>query len=131
MGWMCGSATSQPFQLIHHRHHPSTTPQLPSTINPNTCSFPQFPSTCRLKNVVEYRTRERLIVTCASSSKSNLSGGESSKDKSGGISSDAEAKGPPFLTIVAGLVVFFCIIWVFGSIIMWLLGPILKLASSK
>ncbi|XP_011093393.1 uncharacterized protein LOC105173378 [Sesamum indicum] len=32
------------------------------------------------------------------------------------------AQGPPFLTILAGLVVFLIICWLIGSILMWLIG---------
>ncbi|KAI3448947.1 hypothetical protein Pfo_005612 [Paulownia fortunei] len=34
------------------------------------------------------------------------------------------APGPPFLTILAGLVVFLVICWIIGSITMWLIGLI-------
>ncbi|KAI7729156.1 hypothetical protein M8C21_019659 [Ambrosia artemisiifolia] len=40
------------------------------------------------------------------------------------------AQGPPFLTILAGIVVFALVIWVVGSIVSWLIG-LLGLIFSK
>lgn len=43
---------------------------------------------------------------------------------------DGGAQGPPFLTILAGVVVFLLICWVVGSIVMWLIGLIVNVRSS-
>ncbi|GAA0171024.1 hypothetical protein LIER_25159 [Lithospermum erythrorhizon] len=41
---------------------------------------------------------------------------------------NSTAKGPPFLTILAGLLVFAAVCWVLGSIVMWLIGLVINLS---
>lgn len=77
----------------------------------------------RFKNAITLQIRRRLLVAFASNS--NPSSGDSIQDKSDGNTSDA-ARGPPFLTILAGFLVLFTVFWVFGSVIMWLFGLIVK-----
>ncbi len=66
----------------------------------------------------------------ASASNSNPSG-DSNKEKSSGIKTSDTAQGPPFLTILAGVLVFVLIGWIFGSIIMWLIGLVVKVPPSN
>lgn len=54
-----------------------------------------------------------------------------SKNYSGESDSDAAGEGgPPFLTIVAGFVVFLVVTWIFGSVLVWLIGQILRFLAS-
>lgn len=50
--------------------------------------------------------------------------GDSKEEKS-------DAQGPPFLTILAGLVVFLLVFWLLGSIVTWLFGLIVRSPPSK
>ena len=72
------------------------------------------------------KTGKRFFVSYASS------GGDPVGEKpDGNVKSDANAQGPPFLTIVAGFLLFFLVFWIVGSIVMWLVGLIISLASPK
>lgn len=66
--------------------------------------------------------RQSLHSVCASNGSSE--GSDVSK-------SSEDSKGPPFLTILAGFLVFFAVCWVIGSIVMWLIGLFFHLPSSK
>lgn len=59
-----------------------------------------------------------------SASNSNPSGDESTDQKS---ARTKKSDGPPFLTILAGFLVCFFIIWIVGSIIAWLISLIANL----
>lgn len=73
------------------------------------------------------QARQRLSTVFASNS--TTSGGDSLQEKSDTKASDA-SQGPPFLTILAGFVVFVLVCWTVGSIIMWLIGLIVQLLKS-
>ncbi|KAL0927272.1 hypothetical protein M5K25_001435 [Dendrobium thyrsiflorum] len=49
----------------------------------------------------------------------------SNTSKEGTRSSGSSGSDPPLLTILAGLVVFLLVLWVLGSLFMWLVGLIL------
>ncbi|KAI5603238.1 hypothetical protein POPTR_001G230200v4 [Populus trichocarpa] len=83
----------------------------------------------RFRNAARLQLRTRLYTVFASNS--SPSDGDSSEEKSGGTISSDDAQGPPFLTILAGFLVFSLLCWVFGSIIMWLFGLIVKVPLSK
>lgn len=84
----------------------------------------------RIKGELGWQTGQRVFVAYASNS--NPSDGDSIEEKSDGNTSDAAAaQGPPFLTILAGFLLFFLVIWIVGSIITWLIGLIVNLASTK
>ncbi|KAH6813038.1 hypothetical protein C2S51_022056 [Perilla frutescens var. frutescens] len=46
--------------------------------------------------------------------------------KSDDTKSSDDASGPPLLTILAGLVVFLFVCWILGSVVMWIIGLILR-----
>ncbi|KAG8646375.1 hypothetical protein MANES_10G151900v8 [Manihot esculenta] len=123
------SAPARSSQLIQRCHRPTTRVEIPSittalklsqTISDSRCLFS---ASIRFKNAITLQIRRRLLVAFASNS--NPSSGDSIQDKSDGNTSDA-ARGPPFLTILAGFLVLFTVFWVFGSVIMWLFGLIVK-----
>ncbi|XP_052302844.1 uncharacterized protein LOC112326267 isoform X1 [Populus trichocarpa] len=89
----------------------------------------QSKSRIRFRNAARLQLRTRLYTVFASNS--SPSDGDSSEEKSGGTISSDDAQGPPFLTILAGFLVFSLLCWVFGSIIMWLFGLIVKVPLSK
>ncbi|GMY22250.1 hypothetical protein FCV25MIE_17491 [Fagus crenata] len=95
--------------------------QLPSKLS-------QIPFYFRFKNTARLQKRQKLFI--ASASNSNPSG-DSNKEKSSGIKTSDTAQGPPFLTILAGVLVFVLIGWIFGSIIMWLIGLVVKVPPSN
>uniref|UniRef100_A0A2P2QRI0 Uncharacterized protein n=1 Tax=Rhizophora mucronata TaxID=61149 RepID=A0A2P2QRI0_RHIMU len=66
---------------------------------------------------------QRILTAFASNS--NPSGGSERITKSDG------AQGPPFLTIVAGFLVFLLVCWALGSIVTWLYGLIVKVPPLK
>ncbi|XP_007052619.2 PREDICTED: uncharacterized protein LOC18614683 [Theobroma cacao] len=81
----------------------------PKRIPPSASTFK-----LRFNGTVKFERRLRLFC-------SNPSSGDSITEKSGDT-----AQGPPFPTILAGFLVFFLICWMLGSIIMWLIGVIVK-----
>ncbi|XP_062077647.1 uncharacterized protein LOC133782377 [Humulus lupulus] len=84
-------------------------------LNPNSLSL-----SIRTKGALRSQMRQRRLVAYAST---NPSGGDSIEKKSGEKASEA-AKGPPFLTILAGILVFCSVCWVIGSILIWLISLI-------
>ncbi|KAF4361757.1 hypothetical protein F8388_017906 [Cannabis sativa] len=97
-------------------HRPTETTQTLPKLNPNFRSL-----TFRAKGALRCQMRQRLPI--ANASNSNPSGGGSIEERSGEKTSNA-AKGPPFLTIVAGIAVFSSVCWVIGSILIWLISLI-------
>lgn len=76
----------------------------------------------RLKNSVTLKLGRKLLPTCAS--KANpAEGSDGKKGKA--------AQGPPFLTILAGFLVFFVLCWIIGSILLWLIGLFVRAPPSK
>ncbi|KAI3495635.1 hypothetical protein L1887_37980 [Cichorium endivia] len=73
----------------------------------------------RFKNGAKLVTQKRLPLVHAS----NESSQEPIKKTEAITGSDTgTAKGPPFLTILAGIVVFALLLWVVGSIVTWVFG---------
>lgn len=75
------------------------------------------------------QVKQRLFTTFASNS--NPSGGDFLSGKSIGTKASDADQGPPFLTILAGFLVFLLVCWIVGSIVLWLIGLIVKLPPSK
>ncbi|KAG6792640.1 hypothetical protein POTOM_001792 [Populus tomentosa] len=107
-----------------------------NTVTILMCSFGLLFTTLRIsqapprfRDASRLQLRTRLYTVFASNS--SPSDGDSSEEKSGGTISSDDARGPPFLTILAGFLVFSLLCWVFGSIIMWLFGLIVKVPLSK
>lgn len=66
---------------------------------------------------MKLQIRQRSFSAFASNS--NPSGGDSLEEKVKPDETDA-GQGPPFLTILAGLLVFLLICWIVGSLVSWL-----------
>ncbi|KAG9442502.1 hypothetical protein H6P81_018356 [Aristolochia fimbriata] len=64
--------------------------------------------------------RRRLPIVFASDAKSPEEEQEAIKK------SESSGQGPPFLTILAAIVVLLLIVWVVGSILLWLIGLIVN-----
>ncbi|KAK3169134.1 hypothetical protein Dsin_000021 [Dipteronia sinensis] len=91
----------------------------------------QLPSNLRFKNTARLQIRQRLFTALASNSNPSGAEGDSAQDKSDESKSSDAPQGPPFLTILAGLLVFFLVCWIVGSTIIWLTGLFVKLFPSK
>ena len=78
----------------------------------------------RFNNGLRLRARQRLAVVVFASHIDGSVGGDSKKEKS-------DAQGPPFLTILAGLVGFLLVFWLLKSIVMFLFGLIIKSPPPK
>nr|XP_023916513.1 uncharacterized protein LOC112028088 [Quercus suber] len=87
-----------------------------------------IPSCFRFKNTARLQKRQRLVVASASNS---IPSGDSNKEKSSGIKTSDAPQRPPFLTVLAGFLVFLLVSWIVGSIILWLIGIIVKVPPSK
>lgn len=85
----------------------------------------------RPKIAVRLQGRQRLLAVFSTNSTS--SEGNSVEQKSNGVktSDGSSAQGPPLLTILAGFVVLSVVIWVFGSIVMWLFSLVVNVPPSK
>nr|XP_027106675.1 uncharacterized protein LOC113726952 [Coffea arabica] len=103
-GFYCSSVRFDTVPCIHFLHFRQYAP--PTYVN------------FRLKNSVTLK----LLPTCASKTNSS----EGSDRKNG-----ETAQGPPFLTILAGFLVFFVLCWIIGSIVLWLIGLSVRAPPSK
>ncbi|KAL6981610.1 hypothetical protein U1Q18_023237, partial [Sarracenia purpurea var. burkii] len=81
------------------------------------------------KNVVRLQLRQSSLAVFASNA--DTSDQDSLVEKSDGIKSGNAGQGPPLLTILAGLLVFFLIFWIIGSIVIWLISLVGSLPPSK
>ncbi|XP_058225171.1 uncharacterized protein LOC131334253 isoform X2 [Rhododendron vialii] len=102
----------------------------PSTTVPALgANLPPTPPNLRFKNAARLQVRHRSFVVFASNTNPPDQG--SLKGKSDGAATSDGHHGPPFLTILAGVVVFLVLFWIIGSIVTWLLSLIFNLPSSK
>ncbi|THG01828.1 hypothetical protein TEA_006174 [Camellia sinensis var. sinensis] len=83
----------------------------------------------RFKNAVRLQVRQSLFSVFASNA--NPSDQDPLTEKSGGIKTNDAGQGPPLPTILAGLVVFFLIFWIIGSILTWLISLIVRFPPSE
>nr|XP_043619338.1 uncharacterized protein LOC122591182 [Erigeron canadensis] len=103
--------------------------QNPNLISPSdSCSLNlHSPSLFRFKNATKLLTRRNFPLLRVSNKPSEEPIGKTEAITSGDKST---AQGPPFLTILAGIVVFALVLWVVGTIVSWLIG-LLGLIFSK
>ncbi|KAL7204189.1 hypothetical protein ACSBR2_017291 [Camellia fascicularis] len=121
------SASTLPSQSILGFRRPTFRPSTtPLTLAANV---PLTPSNFRFKNAVRLQVRQSLFAVFASNA--NPSDQDPLTEKSGGIKTDDAGQGPPLPTILAGLVVFFLIFWIIGSILTWLISLIVRFPHSK
>lgn len=73
----------------------------------------------RLGNVANFHAKHRISLIFSSDSSNTEASTKTNADGSSGV-----ADGPPFLTILAGVLIFLLICWLVGSIVMWLVGLI-------
>ncbi|OMO77618.1 hypothetical protein COLO4_25062 [Corchorus olitorius] len=114
-----GSGSSNPQSLGSHFQ-----PQNPKLKNhaPKSSSLTLR---LRLNNSAKFETRLKLFVRFASNSNPS-SEAKDEEDISTKASAEGQGQGPPFLTILAGFLVFLLFCWILGSILMWLIGVIVK-----
>jgi len=72
---------------------------------------------------------QKLLTVSATNP--NSGGGKSSNEGSDVTETGNPSQGPPLLTILAGLFVFFLVGWVIGSVVVWLLSLIVNVPSPK
>ncbi|XXG71937.1 hypothetical protein AAC387_Pa07g1150 [Persea americana] len=96
-----------------------STPRSPAHLKALPTAAPNF-RLCNVRN--SHRLRGLRIV---SASNTNPTEQDAPTEKG-----DGGVQGPPFLTILAGVVVFLLICWAVGSIVMWLIGLIVNVLSS-
>ncbi|GAV77611.1 hypothetical protein CFOL_v3_21082 [Cephalotus follicularis] len=121
---LCAAA---PSQGVLGFHRPSQIPTI--SVLMLTPRVPPTPFNIRLRNAIKPQVRQLLITAFASNS--NPSGRDSLKEEFDGIKTSDTAQGPPFLTILAGLLVFSLVCWIAGSVTVWLIGLIVRLSQFK
>ncbi|XP_057498787.1 uncharacterized protein LOC130783248 [Actinidia eriantha] len=92
-------------------------------------NVPFTPLNFRFKNAVTLQLSRSSFAVFASSS--NPSDQDPLKEKSDEIKTGDASQGPPFLTILAGLLVFLVVCWIIGSILSWLIGLIFHSPPTK
>ncbi|KAL4563686.1 hypothetical protein LXL04_027731 [Taraxacum kok-saghyz] len=91
--------------------------QIPSSPAASSSPNLHLTSIFRFTNVAKLVTKRRLTLVNA------LPSEEPIKKKEAITNSDTgNAQGPPFLTILAGIIVFALLLWVIGSIVSWVFG---------
>ncbi|KEH38168.1 hypothetical protein MtrunA17_Chr2g0308801 [Medicago truncatula] len=100
-------------------------------------SKPQFLPTATLNFSPTFRcigSRKLQInrkLLTVSATNPNSGGGKSSNEGSDVKETGNASQGPPLLTILAGLFVFFLVGWVIGSVVVWLISLIVNVPSPK
>ncbi|CAL5184794.1 unnamed protein product [Lathyrus oleraceus] len=77
------------------------------------------------------RLQKNHKILTVSATNSNSSGGKASNKGSDVKETSNASKGPPFLTILFGFLVFFIVFKVIGSIVMWLVSLIVNVPPPK
>ncbi|CAL5330941.1 unnamed protein product [Camellia sinensis] len=122
----CSASTLPSQSILGFRRPTIRTSTTPLTLAANV---PLTPSNFRFKNAVRLQVRQSLFSVFASNA--NPSDQDPLTEKSGGIKTDDAGQGPPLPTILAGLVVFFLIFWIIGSILTWLISLIVRFPPSE
>lgn len=81
--------------------------------------------------MVGLQLKQRLAPVFSTNSKSPEGDSVAKKPDDGKPKEESSGRGPPFLTILAGFIVLFLIVKVFGSIITWLVGLIVNVPKPK
>ncbi|KAI9169387.1 hypothetical protein LWI28_011541 [Acer negundo] len=115
---LCGAGARIPAAQVGHHHHRRSF-QLPSNLR------------LRFKNTARLQIRQGLFTALASNSNPSGAEGDSVQYKSDETKTGDAPQGPPFLTILAGLLVFFLFSWILGSTIIWLTGLFVSLFPLK
>ncbi|CAK9177423.1 unnamed protein product [Ilex paraguariensis] len=116
--------SARPSQSILGFHRPSCKTNIPfiNLLNLGPISL-SIPLSVRLKTSVRLQVRQNSLPVFTSNT-------NPVEESDGSKISDA-AQGPPFLTILAGFLVFSIIVWIVGSIVMWLISLIFHVPPSK
>ncbi|XP_028112315.1 uncharacterized protein LOC114310498 isoform X2 [Camellia sinensis] len=122
----CSASTLPSQSILGFRRPTIRTSTTPLTLAANV---PLTPSNFRFKNAVRLQVRQSLFSVFASNA--NPSDQDPLTEKSGGIKTNDAGQGPPLPTILAGLVVFFLIFWIIGSILTWLISLIVRFPPSE
>ncbi|XAR63389.1 hypothetical protein NMG60_11023302 [Bertholletia excelsa] len=77
----------------------------------------------KFNNGVSLHLKQNLLTAFAS----NPSDSDSLGEKANEVKDADAGQGPPFLTILAGLLVFLAVCWIVGSTLTWLVGLIFRL----
>jgi hypothetical protein len=77
------------------------------------------------------KTQINQKLFSVSATNPNSRGGKPDNEGSDVKESNNASQGPPLLTILAGLFVFFLVFWVIGSVVIWLISLIVNVPSSK
>ncbi|XP_004488461.1 uncharacterized protein [Cicer arietinum] len=86
-------------------------------------------STFRCISSRRLQTNQKLLTVSATNPNT---GGEKSANEGSDVKETSNAsQGPPLLTILAGIFVFFLVCWVIGSIGMWLISLIVNVPPPK
>ncbi|CAM8948996.1 unnamed protein product [Rhodiola kirilowii] len=98
-------------------------------------NIPSSSSVSRFSHSANLLGCKTLQTTFASNS-DPLRSEKTIQGKASGTSSSNETEGtppqgPPFLTIVAGALVFFFVCWVVGSLVIWAVSHIVNILTSK
>jgi hypothetical protein len=72
---------------------------------------------------------QKLLTVSATNPDSR--GGKPDNEGSDVKETSNTSQGPPLLTILAGLFVFFLVFWLIGSVVTWLISLIVNVPSSK
>ncbi|XP_045804573.1 uncharacterized protein LOC123897830 [Trifolium pratense] len=86
-------------------------------------------STSRCIGSRKLQINKKLLTVSATNP--NSRGGKSDDEGSNVKESKNASQGPPLLTILAGLFVFFLVFWVIGSVVTWLISLIVNVPSPK
>ncbi|KAK3148498.1 hypothetical protein QOZ80_3BG0295780 [Eleusine coracana subsp. coracana] len=111
----------RPRRLLPNAVAASVAPQRSARVALHDCRIgnPLARSFHGLENTISLWTGHKKQALCASD-----------RDSPDSSSDSSSSNGPPVLTILAGVVVFFLVIWVLGSLITWIVGLVFGAATS-
>ncbi|KAK7323899.1 hypothetical protein VNO77_27401 [Canavalia gladiata] len=135
---MCGSGCTDmaSLRLSHATPQNRLTIGFPSTPRKFSFEAVRFTHTSRASSSIlsckgfrRLQANQRLLTAFASNPNSAV---EKSPNEGSNVNETSNvAEGPPLLTILAGVFVFFLFCWIIGSIIMWLISLIVNVPRAK
>ncbi|GER45174.1 hypothetical protein STAS_22091 [Striga asiatica] len=86
------------------------------------------PATHNVQARQNFRLKREEIVVLVKKNRFGLvfASNTNPSQESNDTKASSDASGPPFLTILAGVLVFLFVCWIMGSIVMWIFGLIVN-----
>ncbi|WJX67393.1 hypothetical protein P8452_51862 [Trifolium repens] len=103
----------------------------PQILPISTLNFSLTSSSSNFRCIGSRKSQINQKLLTVSATNPDSRGGKPENEGSDVKETSNTSQGPPLLTILAGLFVFFLVFWLIGSVVTWLISLIVNVPSSK